>query len=400
METRPAARTKGQTQWPRELDLLVACCRWPPSPAREAAVSAAHLGAIDWERFERLARAHRVVPLAADGLKSAGIDPPETLAKLAARHSRREIAMARLSLYLQQTFDRLGIDAILVKGAALAQLAYGRLGIKYSNDVDLLVAPADVPAAWSALEDLGYHVIAPRISHDKVARFVTLAKEAVFVHSNDKHIVELHWALTDNNQLLGGLGGAPELQTVAIGPGAIRTLADVPLFAYLCVHGTWHGWARLKWIADLAAFLSHRDGAAIAALHDQAVRLGAGRAPGVALLLCRQLFDTPLPDSLTARLAADRHIAALVATAQRCIARVQVPGAEAVSGLDQVRLNLAMFRLVPGFGFAISHLRHNWTSEADRLDFDLPRGLGFLYHIMRLPLFAVRRAKYALRGGS
>ena len=55
--------------FPPELLLVTACCRWPPSPEREAAVRDAAAARIDWELFPRVVARHRVEGLVHDGLR-------------------------------------------------------------------------------------------------------------------------------------------------------------------------------------------------------------------------------------------------------------------------------------------------------------------------------------------
>ena len=75
--------------------------------------------------------------------------------------------------------------------------------------------------------------------------------------SRERNIsVELHWRLTYNMALLRGIDARVKTQEVALPGGAVRTLADDALFAYLCADGALHGWARLKWLADLNAWLN------------------------------------------------------------------------------------------------------------------------------------------------
>ena len=63
-----------------ELDLVVACCRWPPSPGRDIAVRAATVAAIDWNLFARVVARHRVHGLVHDGLRRAGVSSPPAVA--------------------------------------------------------------------------------------------------------------------------------------------------------------------------------------------------------------------------------------------------------------------------------------------------------------------------------
>ena len=100
------------------------------------------------------------------------------------------------------------------------------------------------------------------------------------------------------------------------GARSIATLADPEHYAYLCTHGALHGWARLKWLADVDALIAVSDLGATA-LHERASALGAGRASAVALALREACFggaplgsgDSRLVRHLTrlsARMIADR----------------------------------------------------------------------------------------------
>ena len=379
--------------WPAELDLLAACCRWPPSPAREAAVRAAAAGAIDWNRFERIVARHRVVALAADGLRRAGIGLPPAIGDGAMAAARDALAMARETLRLQCAFDAAGIAAIFVKGSALALLAYGELGVKQSWDIDLLTAPAEALAGRHLLERLGYELVQPVLDDGQFARFTAFGKECIFFNPALGIAVELHWRLADNARLLAGVGPGAPAQHVRIGGGTVRTLADGPLFAFLCAHGTAHGWARLKWLADVGAFLSGRDAADIEQLHHEAVRLGAGRTPAVTLLLCHRLLGVALEPGLLRTLREDPKAEALAATAMRCIAHGGGAMEFGFYSRPGLRLTLSHFALAPGGRYFWNELGRLWVSGTDRARIALPRPLNFLYHILRLPLLVSRLGK-------
>ena len=74
--------------------------------------------------------------------------------------------LAAESVRLQGVFASLELPALFVKGAALAQLAYGSPLIKHSRDIDVLVAPADAERALALLEAEGYAPIAPKGATD------------------------------------------------------------------------------------------------------------------------------------------------------------------------------------------------------------------------------------------
>lgn len=379
-----------------ELSLLAACCRWPPSPAREAAVLAAARD-VDWAHFTRVVARHRVAALALDGLRRAGLEPPAEVAASAASAGLGALAMARETLRLNKAFGEAGLAPLFVKGSTLALIAYGELGMKQSWDIDLLVRPAGVIAGRRLLEQLGYALIEPEGLDDlRFARFAALGKEAVFHNAALGITVELHWRLVDNPRLLAGIGEAPPVQQVAIGGEAVATLADEALFAYLCAHGTAHGWSRLKWLADVAAFLARPGAPAVEPLYRAAVRLGAGRTPAVALLLCHRLFGLDLPEAMLAELRADRSARRLERTSLACLAHGGGAEEFGYHSLPGLRVGLSHFALAPGAGYFGSELWHKWNSPTDRVRLPLPRLLGFVYHLIRIPMWIGRLGRHAV----
>ena len=385
-----------------ELALVAACCRWPRSPARNAAVQQAADAAIDWPRFERVIDRHRVAGLVRDGMQQAQIDAPadvdRRIAAKAMEAARVALDMARESLQLQRTFDDAGIPAVFVKGSALALLAFGELGIKQSWDIDLVTPPERAMEGRRLLEQLGYVLLVPQgLSDVQFERFVAPGKEAVFRHAETGIYVELHWRLIDNDALLGGIDLSRATQSIALGGASLTTLNDEALFAYLCVHGTMHGWSRLKWIADVAAFLSRRDDRDIQRLYDAAHALGAGKAPAATLLLCERLFDTDLPASLRAGLDRDGIAKGLAAHAHSCLDHGRGEAEVDRYSLPGLRTEASQLFIGGTPRYFLGELRRKWVSQIDRAIVILPERLTFLYHFLRLPLWLSRQFRQAVR---
>src|SRR5665213_2146385 len=148
-----------------EFRLTAASCRWPPSQSRDATVRAAAVGVSDWNGFLSEVKRQRVIGLVHGALLSAGIELPpaiaEELASRARRIVRRNLILTGEAVRLQQLLSSAGIPALVLKGAALAQLAYGSLDIKQTRDLDLLVPPDRAEAALQILERDGFELIAP-----------------------------------------------------------------------------------------------------------------------------------------------------------------------------------------------------------------------------------------------
>lgn len=381
-----------------ELALAAACCRRPPSAQRNAAVIAAADG-IDWPRFARVLARHRITALALDGLRQAGVALPEAVAArlkpIAVRETHRSLAMAAETAQLQKACDAAGLPCAFVKGATLAALAYGDAGIKKSHDIDLLTTPEAAVEVRALLESRGYRMTLP--ADLDAARFLVLIehhKEAAFVHGVTGHMVDLHWRLLDQAWVLPGIDVADAVRTVDLGGVPVRTLPDPALFAYVCVHGSAHAWNRLKWSADLNAFLSHRSQDVVEHLYEAAVAMGAGRAPAMGLILCQRLYGLEVSPSLADVLKRDRIAQALADNALACLnygqGAVELP---LPYSLPVVRIKLAQLFLMPGAGHLKRELARRMNSPDDRINLGLPPALSFLYLPLRVPLWLMRHGR-------
>ena len=148
-----------------EFRLAAACAMWPPSDRRTEAIRAAAAGPLDWPRFLRVARRHQVIGLVHEGLTRARPDvPPEIAREIGAQAAtlvRENLAMAREALRLQRLFDDADLPVLFVKGAALAVLAFGNLGLRSGQDIDLLVPYETLPAATALISRAGYRRFDP-----------------------------------------------------------------------------------------------------------------------------------------------------------------------------------------------------------------------------------------------
>jgi hypothetical protein len=372
-----------------EFELVVACCRWPPSPARDEAVRAAASGAVDWTLVARIAERHRVEGLAWNALRQAGVSVPaeagERLRSAASHIARQNLVLTAESLRLAECLGEAGIRHLFVKGVALGALVYGSVGPKMGWDIDLLVPLADVEAAASVIEAAGYRLDLPSgpRAREKLAQFHRHWKESVWKSAESGITVELHTGLSDNPALLPEVGCDSPIRAVEVAKGRfLPTLGHDELFAYLSVHGASSAWFRLKWIADVAALLAPEHPGEIERLYRRSLQLGAGRAAAQALLLCQRLFGTALPPALAAELRSDRTNRWLLAVALRMLA-----GRSVATELHRLRfgtagIHLMQLGLLPGLKFKLGELGRQLVDARDRIDVPLPRWLGFLYPLI------------------
>jgi hypothetical protein len=381
-----------------EFHLAAACCRWPPSQARNAAIRAAAAGVIDWTLFSRLVKRQRVGGLVHDALLSAALGPPSTvaddLAAQARQIARRNLLAAAETGRLQRLFDAANIRVVVLKGAALAQLAYGSLSAKHARDIDLLVPPDRAEAAIRLLERQGYALTSPaqQLSDAQCCALIRYGREIELIRRDNRLFVELQWRVADNPLLLKGVDAHSSTQDVMLPDGvSVRTLTRPDLFAYLCVHGARHAWSRLKWLADVDALITANDGD-IAPLYRHARERGAGFCAAQALLLCRQIFDLELPPAVAAEITGNKRVKTLVAIA---LAAMTAPYTETeVDGglLGVSRSVLRQFLLGKGRAFFMAQCRASAVGVDDVIRLPLPPSLHFFYPLLRLPLWLWRRA--------
>ncbi|HLZ67503.1 MAG TPA: nucleotidyltransferase family protein [Aliidongia sp.] len=381
-----------------EFALVAACCLWPPSPDRNKAILGAAAGPIDWARFLRVVARHRVPGLAWSGLSRAGIAmPTDVVQKLktdAGRVARANLVLCAETVRLQRLFGEAGLACAFLKGAAVAALAYDDIGIRHAKDIDMIVADADLAAASDLLIAAGYRRTSPpgAISPTQLALWRRHGKDMAWRHHGSGIELELHWRLTDVTYLLNEPFDFSALQPVRVTPSAeVAALPPAELFGYLCVHGAFHGWSRLKWLADINALLAPQPADLITSYYEFARKKGLERAVAPALLLCKQIFGLRLPAPLAAELSASRVTRLLARLSLLVMTR---GGAE--TEVYDVPFGTSLI--------SISHLlmaknwRH-WGAEVwrksinldDIFAFPLPRRLDFLYPMLRWPLWLARR---------
>jgi hypothetical protein len=336
--------------------LISECCRRAFNQGDDQTVH--RLSApVEWGRFTRLARFHRVQGLVWNSLWSVGADVPDATAR-ALSADAQDIAATNLRIAaeaqgLRAAFDAAGIRLLFVKGLALAALAYPKPMLKMGWDIDLLVAEADVVAAAAELAARGYRRTIPGPAVD-LATWHARSKESVWARPEERLYVELHTRLADNRRLIPDIGIDSPRREVEIADGIILpTLAPDELFAYLCVHGASSLWFRLKWISDLAALIAGVPAAQLEQLYARSQELGAGRAAGQALLLADRLFDSLGDSPLRDGLNADGAVRRLAQAAFRQVAGRVEPQEPTAIPLGTWRIHWTQLLLLPGARFAL-----------------------------------------------
>jgi hypothetical protein len=254
------------------------------------------------------ADAHGVTPLLGESLRIAGlldVVAPDVLARL--NRTRREaIAIdAVTGAHTRRTLANLadeGVEAIVFKGAALAQTHYASSWLRPRGDVDLLVRPSQVAAAGAVLERNG----CGKASRPE-GTLVTFQSRYIGMAASMEVAYDLHWRLADPHAFDAVLDHATITAAAVDGesPGE-RFAAPVDALIIACVHRVahHHDTDRLLFLCDIDRLARRFSIADWERFAGEAVRAGISAVCLRGLDLAATLLNTPIPVSVKATLAA------------------------------------------------------------------------------------------------
>jgi hypothetical protein len=199
---------------------------------------------LDQVEFLGIVDDYCVGPLLRRSLKQSGAwsyIPSAVRMSLDAR-TRREMAFETLRFRetrrVLAALGESGVDALVLKGTALAYTHYAKAYLRPRADTDLFIRERDRSFVTKVLEGLGYQR-ANSVSRDAVhTQWMFKRKEGPLVH-----VIDLHWAIS-NPQLFRGMLSFDELFAEAtpvapLGPCA-RGPATVHALLLACIHRVAH----------------------------------------------------------------------------------------------------------------------------------------------------------------
>ncbi len=372
-----------------ELCLLLARGRLPPD-LRARALELI-VGQIQWDALWRQAEEHQVLPLIHRSLKTLEFQgvPGEVRARLTAdfrQNAVRNMLFAAELERLLRLLGEAGIRVIPLKGVTLAESLYGDPAMRVCSDIDILVPSSDALRARSLILAAGYR---SPFTDDFFARhqFHTSADCPLLAERGGlSYFVELHWTLLQHSskdaEAMQDLWSQAQPRDY-YGVQAYSLSAEWQ-FIFLAYHAAYHKWQILKWIADL------NDLCASAPIDWPLVREKAARFDlefivGPTLAVCSRLFGTPVPADFPA---------------------LTIPAGVPLfpNSLDPAKAWNAPLFQAKLLKRPSEKLR--WFFEmlfvarmSDRMAFNLPPSLDFLYFLLRPLRLARKWARLFLSAG-
>lgn len=232
------------------------------------------------------------------------------------------------------TLDAAAITSLAYKGPALSWQAYGHIGGRLFDDLDILVVPADRTAAAQALMKVGYTrelhearlgAILPRVAH----------VDRLLPPSADLLPVEIHSSVA-SWRVAAKLPAAALLSRRVPCPlptGEIPTLSTEDTLITLSVHGCTHTWSHVRFVCEIAGII-RREPVQWDILLNRAAAAHVAREVRVGVLMAVDLCGAPVPAEVLAWARRDR-VAHLI-TADRLAALCETrPAPERWQGIRE-----------------------------------------------------------------
>lgn len=294
--------------------LLLALCNTDRREAAQAHIAGLLAQSIDWPRLSELAALHGVVGLVRHTL--AALDAASCVPDPSWRAMDRAAAQIAFDGMVQQrqlagvvaALHNAGIEPLLLKGYALADLVYPDPLARPSADLDVLVRPDQVAPAWQALADMGCTLPDAAVVDVQLANAYDLPV-ILPAMAGRATLLELHWHLAPRSlfALDLDLWRARAERFQVAGQPALR-FSPEDMLLHLALHMRKHRYVGLRWLCDVAELLRRLGAAHASRPLDWQYIIGGARAAGLTVLLytslalARRLLAAPVEPELLAAL--------------------------------------------------------------------------------------------------
>jgi hypothetical protein len=187
---------KDFTNLSSENRLLLYCSRASVSEADASELNDLLSTPLNWESVSEAARSHNMTELVyhnLKGLPNNSLIPAGVMKSF--KKTYHETVARNMYIYAElrnilAAFRSVELEAMALKGAALAASVYPDIGLRPMSDIDLLVKGDELEAADRIMTELGYSAVGGRENHFHLPPYQ---------HAQKPLAVEIHWHFTRNS---------------------------------------------------------------------------------------------------------------------------------------------------------------------------------------------------------
>ncbi len=240
-------------------DVLRCCARVECGVADYERLAYAASRVDNWEGLPSLAERHGLAPLVYTHLRGAGVTLPSGIRRqfdaLSVHHRQANRFRMRTLREILDAFESAGINALVLKGAALVHVIYPAVELRPMSDLDILVEERQARDAQVQLANLGFN--APLTSTAWATAGRQHMPTATRRCDNQAIHVEIHHDALSRDQkgslTVGGLTSAPRRFYLEGRPA--YALGHTDMLYHLCCHlAEMARLLRLIWIADIIGY--------------------------------------------------------------------------------------------------------------------------------------------------
>ena len=215
--------------------------------------------------------------------------------------ARRNMLMTAELIHIMKLLRENNIEALALKGPALAQQAYDDITLRQYGDLDILVHRKDFRKIASLMMERDYTPLFPVDTFKGNKVMFDMNNDCPFYDRKRGLAVEIHWDFF-RKLALPTKQFSPWEHTVdvIINGTAITTLHPETHLLYHSLHGSKHIWERMNWIVDIDRFIRNVPGLDWEYIVTKAKALGALRMFLFGPALAQRFFNTPLPQQINA----------------------------------------------------------------------------------------------------
>jgi len=251
-------KTKGLSPEDR---LLLCCARTEMDEGTAEVVWELLNGELDWAYLLAAAIRHAIPQLLYHNLLAQGAAigtektvPPgvrlalSRLERIYYANALRHLRFSRALEEVLRAFKEIGVEAIVLKGMALATQVYPVAALRQCGDIDVLVREEDLLRAEEVLLGLGYTIPGHDLPDEWFGQY---HRHLAYVKDEGRIELEVHWSLVPqhNTFCLPSSDLWARAQPFRIGGSETWALAPADLLLHLSSHAT--PWPDLLWGQDI-----------------------------------------------------------------------------------------------------------------------------------------------------